>query len=242
MPGTYRASWTILGKRTCAARRRLAPAKGTAWRSPSREPVPSSACLFPRAGENHAARTARRALFSPPTLSAYRCLWPPPPPCSAAGENVAVRDGTFSKPSWKRPFIAPICRAGGRNGGLALHRAWVPDAGAHDDLGRDVLYPERRFSAMRRRRGSAAGRHVSGSMTWRSGVRVPSDRPRALDRSSAVTGSAPAGSTIDRRTRGWYRWRARRAGWADGHSGSVTVIQEFSSGLSLRARPRVGAR
>jgi len=26
---------------------------------------------------------------------------------------------------------------------------------------------------------------------------------------------------------GWYRRRARRAWWADGHSGSVTVIQRF---------------
>jgi Putative transposase len=33
---------------------------------------------------------------------------------------------------------------------------------------------------------------------------------------------------------GWYRRRARRAGWADGcHSGSVTVIQRFGSGLQL---------
>jgi hypothetical protein len=32
---------------------------------------------------------------------------------------------------------------------------------------------------------------------------------------------------------GWYRRRARRAGWADGHSGSVTVIQPFGSGLQL---------
>jgi hypothetical protein len=27
---------------------------------------------------------------------------------------------------------------------------------------------------------------------------------------------------------GWYRRRARRAGFADGHSGSVTVIQRFA--------------
>jgi hypothetical protein len=32
---------------------------------------------------------------------------------------------------------------------------------------------------------------------------------------------------------GRYRRRARRAGWADGHSGSVTVIQRFGSGLQL---------
>jgi hypothetical protein len=32
---------------------------------------------------------------------------------------------------------------------------------------------------------------------------------------------------------GWYRRRARRAGWADGHSGSVTMIQRFGSGLQL---------
>jgi len=32
---------------------------------------------------------------------------------------------------------------------------------------------------------------------------------------------------------GWYRRRARRAGWAGGHSGSVTVIQRFGSGLQL---------
>jgi hypothetical protein len=32
---------------------------------------------------------------------------------------------------------------------------------------------------------------------------------------------------------GWYRRRARRAGWADGHSGWVTVIQRFGSGLQL---------
>jgi hypothetical protein len=32
---------------------------------------------------------------------------------------------------------------------------------------------------------------------------------------------------------GWYRRRARRAGWADCHSGSVTVIQRFGSGLQL---------
>jgi hypothetical protein len=32
---------------------------------------------------------------------------------------------------------------------------------------------------------------------------------------------------------GWYRRRARRAGWANGHSGSVTVIQRFGSGLQL---------
>ena len=32
---------------------------------------------------------------------------------------------------------------------------------------------------------------------------------------------------------GWYRRRARRAGWADGQSGSVTVIQRFGSGLQL---------
>jgi len=32
---------------------------------------------------------------------------------------------------------------------------------------------------------------------------------------------------------GWYRRRARRAGFADGHSGSVTVIQRFGSGLQL---------
>jgi hypothetical protein len=32
---------------------------------------------------------------------------------------------------------------------------------------------------------------------------------------------------------GWYRRRARRAGWSDGHSGSVTVIQRFGSGLQL---------
>jgi transposase-like zinc-binding protein len=32
---------------------------------------------------------------------------------------------------------------------------------------------------------------------------------------------------------GWYRRRARRAGWAAGHSGSVTVIQRFGSGLQL---------
>src|SRR5262245_31043713 len=31
---------------------------------------------------------------------------------------------------------------------------------------------------------------------------------------------------------GWYR-RARRDGWADGHSGTVTVIQRFGSGLQL---------
>jgi hypothetical protein len=32
---------------------------------------------------------------------------------------------------------------------------------------------------------------------------------------------------------GWYRQRARRAGWADGQSGAVTVIQRFGSGLQL---------
>jgi Putative transposase len=32
---------------------------------------------------------------------------------------------------------------------------------------------------------------------------------------------------------GWYRRRARRVGWADGHSGSVTVIQRFGSGLQV---------
>jgi hypothetical protein len=32
---------------------------------------------------------------------------------------------------------------------------------------------------------------------------------------------------------GWYRRRARRAGGADGQSGSVTVIQRFGSGLQL---------
>src|SRR5262249_43691718 len=31
----------------------------------------------------------------------------------------------------------------------------------------------------------------------------------------------------------WDRRRARRAGWARGHSGSVTVIQRFGSGLQL---------
>ena len=37
-----------------------------------------------------------------------------------------------------------------------------------------------------------------------------------------------------RAVRGWYRRRARRAGWADGHSGSVTVIQRFGSGFQLK--------
>jgi hypothetical protein len=32
---------------------------------------------------------------------------------------------------------------------------------------------------------------------------------------------------------GWYRRRARRAGWTDGHSGAVTVIQRFGSGLQV---------
>jgi hypothetical protein len=35
---------------------------------------------------------------------------------------------------------------------------------------------------------------------------------------------------------GWYRRRARRAGWADGQSGSVTVIQRFGSGLQLNVQ------
>src|SRR5262249_50234231 len=32
---------------------------------------------------------------------------------------------------------------------------------------------------------------------------------------------------------GWYRRRARRAGWADGHSGSGTDIQRFGSRLQV---------
>jgi hypothetical protein len=32
---------------------------------------------------------------------------------------------------------------------------------------------------------------------------------------------------------GWYRRWALGAGWADGHSGAVTVIQRFGSGLQL---------
>src|SRR5262249_56669724 len=32
---------------------------------------------------------------------------------------------------------------------------------------------------------------------------------------------------------GWYCRRARRAGWADGQSGAVTIIQRFGSGLQL---------
>jgi hypothetical protein len=38
---------------------------------------------------------------------------------------------------------------------------------------------------------------------------------------------------------GWYRRRARRGGWADGHSGSVTVIQRFGSGLQLNVHSHV---
>src|SRR5262249_21015511 len=49
MARTYRPSWTILDTRTCAARSGLAPANETDWCSLSREPVPSSTCLFPSA-------------------------------------------------------------------------------------------------------------------------------------------------------------------------------------------------
>jgi hypothetical protein len=47
-----------------------------------------------------------------------------------------------------------------------------------------------------------------------------------------VLGRAVVGVFV-RAVLGWYRRRARRAGWADGHSGSVTVIQRFGSGLQL---------
>jgi len=40
-------------------------------------------------------------------------------------------------------------------------------------------------------------------------------------------------SVFARAVLGWYRRRARRAGIADGRSGTVTVVQRFGSGLEL---------
>src|SRR5262249_39761777 len=55
----------------------------------------------------------------------------------------------------------------------------------------------------------------------------PPRNPARRDRSAPVLG------VFARAVLGWYRRRARRAGIADGRSGTVTVVQRFGSGLGL---------
>jgi len=66
-------------------------------------------------------------------------------------------------------------------------------------------------------------------------VFVPSPCPTGSATASPSTTRSvgPSSRVFVRAVLGWYRRRARRAGWADGHSGSVTVIQRFGSGLQL---------
>jgi Putative transposase len=55
---------------------------------------------------------------------------------------------------------------------------------------------------------------------------------RARDVSARGSGASSSAASVNIPRRRHSR-RARRAGWADGHSGSVTVVQRFGSGLQL---------